>query len=93
MLHILKLTFSPTPASLNAGLEINISRQWTIGPPVLEIWWSCQISGGPDVANHQYLFVKSNTADIIYPFLYKAFEQSLQYISLAFTEKDMKAKK
>ena len=63
-----------------AGLEIDISRQWTIGPPVLEIWWSSQISGGPDVANRQYLFVKSNTADIIYLFLYKEFEQTLQYI-------------
>ena len=52
-------------------LEIDISRQWTIGPPVLEIWWPCQISDGPDVAspNRQYLFVKSNTADIIYLFL------------------------
>ena len=30
-----------------AGLEIYISRQWTIGPPVLEIWWSCKISGVP----------------------------------------------
>ena len=47
------------------GLEIDFSRQWTIGPPVLEMWWSCQISGDPDVANLQYLFVKSNTADII----------------------------
>ena len=71
------------------GLEIDISRQWTIGPPVLEIWCSCQIYGGPDVANRQYLFVKSNTADIIYLFLYKTFEQSLQYMT--FTEKDMKA--
>ena len=35
------------------GLDIDISKQWTIGPPVLEIWWSCQISGGPDVANRQ----------------------------------------
>ena len=35
----------------SSGLEIYISRQWTIGPPALEIWWSCQISGGPDVAN------------------------------------------
>ena len=72
-----------------AGLAIDISRQWTIGPPVLEIWWSCQISGGPDAINRQYLFVKSNTGDIIYLFLYKAFEQSLQYIT--FTEKDKKA--
>ena len=52
-----------------SGLEIDISRQWSIGPPVLEIWWSCQISGGPDVANRQYVFVKSNTADMIYLFL------------------------
>ena len=76
----------------NTRLEIDISRQWIIGPPVLEIWWhqSCKISGGPDVANRQYLFVKSNTADIIYLFLYSAFEQSLQYIT--FTEKDMKDK-
>ena len=59
----------------------------------MEIWWSCQISGGLDVANRQYLFVKTNTADIIYLFLvmYKAFEQYLQYIT--FTEKDMKAYK
>ena len=37
-----------------SGLEINISRQWTIGPLALEIWWSwqsCQMSGGPDLAN------------------------------------------
>ena len=27
-----------------AGLEIYISRQWTTGPPAMEIWWSCQIS-------------------------------------------------
>ena len=56
-------------STYTAGLEIDISRQWTIGPPVLEIWWPCQISGGPDVANRQYLFVKSNTADIINLFL------------------------
>ena len=31
-----------------SGLEIYISRQWTIGPPALEIWWSCQIPGGPE---------------------------------------------
>ena len=65
----------------SAGLEINISRQWTIGPPVLDIRWSCQISGGPDVANRHNLFVKSNTADIIYLFLFKAFEQSLQWVT------------
>ena len=75
--------------SFNPGLQIDISRQWTIGPPVLKIWWSCQISGGPDVANCQYLFVKSNTSDIIYLFLFKAFEQSLRYIT--YTEKDMEA--
>ena len=45
---------------VDPGLEIYISRQWTIGPPVLEIWWSCQISGGPDVVNRQYFFVKRN---------------------------------
>ena len=73
----------------NAGLDIYISRQCTVGPPVLKIWWSCQIPGGPDVANRQYFFVKSNTADRIYYFLYKAFEQSLQYIQ--FYEKDVKA--
>ena len=56
---------------------------------LLEIWCSCQIDGGPDVANRQYLFVKSKTTDIIYLFLYKTFEQSLQYMT--FTEKDMKA--
>ena len=33
------------------GLEIYITRQWTIGPPALDIWWSCQISGGPDIGN------------------------------------------
>ena len=70
-------------------LEIDISRQWTIGPPVLEIWWSCKISGGPDVANRQCVCLSKKTADIIYILLYKAFEQSLQYMT--FTEKDMKA--
>ena len=62
-------TLSGMKYPTRTGLEINISRQWTIGPPVLNIWWSCQISGGPDVANRQSLFVKSNTADIIYLFL------------------------
>ena len=66
---------------VSVGLEIYISRQSTIGPQVLEIWWSCQISGGPDVANRKYFVVKSNTADRTYLFLYKAFEQSLQYIT------------
>ena len=66
-----------------------ISRQWTIGPPVLEIWCSCHISGGQDVANRQYFLVKSNTADRIYLLLYKAFEQSLPCIK--FNENDMKA--
>ena len=70
-----------------AGLDIFISRQWTIGPPVLEIWWSCQISGGPNVANRQYWFDNSNAADRIYLFLHKGFEQSLQY--MIFNEKDM----
>ena len=54
---------SPSPIPRNyvsyhlyTGLEINISRQWTIGPPALEIWWSCQVSqsGGPDVANSTF---------------------------------------
>ena len=72
----------------SAGLEIYISRQWTIGLPVLEIWWSCQISGGPDVANVNICLSNQNTADILYLFLnmYKAFEQYLQYITS--TEKD-----
>ena len=66
-----------------SGLEIYISRQWTIGPPhVLEIWLSCQVYGSPYmyVANRQYLFVKSNTADRIDVLLFKGFEQSLQYM-------------
>ena len=59
-----------------AGLEINISRQWTIGPLALEIWWSCQISGGPDVAT--FVLIKSNTADRIYLLPHKTFENTLQ---------------
>ena len=31
-----------------AGLEINILRQWTTGPPSLRIWWSGLKSGGPE---------------------------------------------
>ncbi len=31
-----------------AGLEINILRQWTSGPPALRIWWSGLKSGGPE---------------------------------------------
>ena len=31
-----------------AGLEINILRQWTTGPPSLRIWWSGFKSGGPE---------------------------------------------
>ena len=31
-----------------AGLEINILRQWTTGPPALRIWWSGLKSGGPE---------------------------------------------
>ena len=30
------------------GLEINILRQWTTGPPALRIWWSGLKSGGPE---------------------------------------------
>ena len=71
-----------------SGLEINISRQWTIGPPALEIWWSCQVSGGPDVVNCTFFGAKSNTADRIYLLPYKTFENTLQYI-LHFIEKDM----
>ena len=33
---------------LSAGLEINILRQWTTGPPALRIWWSGLKSGGPE---------------------------------------------
>ena len=69
-------------------LEINISRQWTIGPPALEIWWSCQVSGGPDVVKCTFFWAKSNTADRIYLLPYKTFENTLQYI-LHFIEKDM----
>ena len=32
-----------------AGLGIDISRQWTIGPPALD-------TGGPDVGNCTFLF-------------------------------------
>ena len=56
------ITASPNGCS---GLEINISSQWTIGPLALEIWWSCQISGGPDLANCTFVLIKSNTADRI----------------------------
>ena len=31
-----------------SGLEINILRQWTTGPPALRIWWSGLKSGGPE---------------------------------------------
>ena len=30
------------------GLEINILRQWTTGPPALRIWWPGLKSGGPE---------------------------------------------
>ena len=63
-----------------SGLEIYISRQWTIGPPALGIWWSYQISGGPDVANCTFFWAKSNTADRIYLLPYKTFEKTLQYV-------------
>ena len=39
-------------------LVIDISRHWTDGPPAHEIWWSCQISGGPDIASCTFLGVK-----------------------------------
>ena len=32
----------------NTGLEINILRQWTTGPPALRIWWSGLKSSGPE---------------------------------------------
>ena len=66
---------------ISLGIEINISRQWTIGPQALEIWWSCQISGRSD------FWVKSNTADRIYLVPYKTFEMTLHYIH--FIEKYM----
>ena len=31
------------------GLEINILRQWTTGPPALKIWWPSLKSGGPEI--------------------------------------------
>ena len=42
----LKLMAGNTLQILNSykvrpGLQINISRQWTIGPPALKIWWLC----------------------------------------------------
>ena len=55
-----------------AGLEIYISRQWTIGPPALEIWWSCQMSGGPNVAARVYL--QEFTP-------YKTFEKTVQHLN------------
>ena len=61
----------------DSGLEIKISRQWTIGPPALEIWWSCQISGGPDVAKCTFVLVKSNTADRIDLLPYETFEKDV----------------
>ena len=33
---------------LLTGLEINILRQWTTGPPALRIWWSGLKYGGPE---------------------------------------------
>ena len=41
----LKLMAGNTLQILNSykvrtGLQINISRQWTTGPPALKIWWS-----------------------------------------------------
>ena len=32
------------------GLEINILKQWTTGPPALRIWWSGLKPGGPEIA-------------------------------------------
>ena len=63
---VLKPVYAHLRQMGHSGLEINISRQWTIGPLALKIWWSCQISGGPDLANNTIILIKSNTADRIY---------------------------
>ena len=71
------------------GLEIYISRRWTIGPPALEILWSCQISGGLDVANCIF-FWQNQTQLTEFTFshtrLIYIYEKTLQY---TFIEKDM----
>ena len=70
------------------GLEIYISRQWTIGPPALEIWWSCQISGGPDVANCIFFWQnQTQLTEFTFSHTRLIYEKTLQYIY--FIEKDM----
>ena len=75
------------------GLEINISRQWTIGPLAMEIWWSCQISGGPDLANRTIVLIKSNTAYRMYPLPYKTFCKYLVIDKLYWKRYDIGHKK
>ena len=53
----------------------------------LEIWCSCQIFGGLDIANCKNNLGKIKAADRIYLLPYKTFEKTLQYIH--FIEKDM----
>ena len=63
-----------------------MSRQWTIGPPALEIWWSCQISGGPDVADYIFLAkIKHSWQNLLAPV--QDFWKDLQYIH--FIENDL----
>ena len=57
IINYVKILFTVSRMKMisKTGLEIDISMQCTIEPPALEIWWSCQISGGPDVANFQWV--------------------------------------
>ena len=83
-------SFSDTSSGITdiAGLEIYISRQWTVGPPALEIWWSCQISGGPDVANCIFFWQnQTQLTEFTFSHTRLIYEKTLQYIH--FIEKDM----
>ena len=66
--------------------------QWTIGPPALEIWWSCQISGGPDVANCIFFWQnQTQLTEFTFSHTRLIYENTLQYIH--FIEKDDIGKK
>ena len=66
-----------------------ISKQWTIGPPVLEIWWSCTISGGPDLADCQYFL--SNHIQLTEFTFSCSISTILELTYIKFNEKDIKA--
>ena len=69
-----------------AGLEIYISRQWTIGPPALEIWWSSQISGGLGTFWGK---IKHRWQNLPAPIQLQDFGKYLAIHTLNFIEKDI----